>query len=54
MRNGPNMKVWNALGLTATNGAVIMSLDLFERALEMARAQRIALKSTAAKEGGEV
>lgn len=48
-----NMKVWNALGLTATNGAVVMSFDILEVALDLARSQSAALKSTAANEGGE-
>lgn len=41
MWSNPNTKtIWNALGLTSTNGTVIMSMELFERALEMARLQR--------------
>lgn len=34
-----NRGVWNALGLVSTNGTVVMSLELFERALQLAREQ---------------
>lgn len=43
--------IWNSLGLISTNGAVIMSMEGFEKALDLARKQATAAPSD--KEGGE-
>jgi hypothetical protein len=52
MWSDPRTKtIWNRLGLTSTNGAVIMSMEVFEKALDLARKQ--SLTSRADKEGGE-
>lgn len=41
MWSSPNTKtIWNALGLTSTNGVVILTVADFEKALELARDQR--------------
>lgn len=51
MWSDPRTKtIWNRLGLTSTNGAVIMSMEVFEKALDLARKQ--ALTTPSDKEGG--
>lgn len=45
-----NLAVWNRLGLVEHNGTVTLTLERFERALELARIQAA---TPSDKEGGE-
>lgn len=39
MMDPKNQTIWNSLGLLETNGTVILSMDMFERVLDLARLQ---------------